>query len=293
MISVIISTYNRCESLKDTLNSLLTQECDGSFDYEIIVVDNNSKDKTKEVVGNYKQKFNGRLKYLFEPRQGKSFALNTAIQEAKGEIIAFTDDDCITPENWLLNAWNEMQNNSPVDLILGDYCFIGQEIKKDRKFDNLLCGRGLNMIVNRNTFEKYGGFDPLLGPGTFVTTSEDVDISYRIIRNDGIVKLSNKFIVYHVPRLFTNNYLKQIYQQTRGVVIFWNKYLVLEGDLSSIFKIYTLFKKKIKNVLISYKERNFTNVKIHLFGIVGYLSGILIGPLYWSYLKLNFKNNKK
>lgn len=83
LISIIISTYNRCESLKDTLDSLLNQEIDGSFDYEVIITDNNSKDKTKEVVESCKEKFNGRLRYLFEPQQGKSYALNRAIKESK------------------------------------------------------------------------------------------------------------------------------------------------------------------------------------------------------------------
>lgn len=109
-ISVIIATYNRCESLKNTLDSLLTQEIDVSFNWELIVADNNSKDETKKTVESYKQKFDGRLKYLFEPRQGKSYALNAAIKEAGSEIIAFTDDDCILDRSWLKNYssiyWN-------------------------------------------------------------------------------------------------------------------------------------------------------------------------------------------
>jgi len=80
-ISVIICTYNRCESLKDTLDSLLAQECDGTFNWEVIVVDNNSKDRTKEVVESYMHKFGGKLRYLFEPRQGKSHALNKEIKK--------------------------------------------------------------------------------------------------------------------------------------------------------------------------------------------------------------------
>jgi glycosyltransferase involved in cell wall biosynthesis len=102
-ISVIMATYNRCESLKDTLVSLVKQEYDVSFDYEIIVVDNNSNDNTKKVAYGFMNLFNGKLKYLFEAKQGQVFALNKGIREAQGEIIAFIDDDVILHKAWLKN----------------------------------------------------------------------------------------------------------------------------------------------------------------------------------------------
>jgi glycosyltransferase involved in cell wall biosynthesis len=110
LISVIISTYNRCESLKDTLDSLLNQECNGSFDWEVIVVDNNSKDKTREVIDSYMPKFNGRLRYVFEPKQGLSYARNRGIKESEGEIIAFTEDDAIVDKEWLSNIYSTFMN---------------------------------------------------------------------------------------------------------------------------------------------------------------------------------------
>lgn len=105
LISVIICTYNRHESLKDTLNSLITQERDGSFDYEVIVVDNNSNDETKRIVNAYELQANDKLKYLFEPKQGKSYALNRGILESRGEAIAFTDDDAVADRNWVREIW--------------------------------------------------------------------------------------------------------------------------------------------------------------------------------------------
>ena len=68
---------------------------------EIIVADNNSGDDTKRVVEKYVSQFPERIKYLFEPRQGKSYALNRGIQEAKGDILAFTDDDVLVDPYWL------------------------------------------------------------------------------------------------------------------------------------------------------------------------------------------------
>ena len=102
-ISVIICTYNRSNTLKELLDCLLVQDLKEPF--EIIVVDNNSKDDTKTVVESYKSKFQGKLKYFFEPQQGKPFALNLGIKEAQGEILVFTDDDCTVGEDYLTHIY--------------------------------------------------------------------------------------------------------------------------------------------------------------------------------------------
>jgi glycosyltransferase involved in cell wall biosynthesis len=102
-ISVIIPTYNRAGDVKDTLDCLIDQETNNEFDFEIIAVDNNSQDQTSTVLQNYAKRSNGRMTCLFEPRQGKSYALNTAIKTAKGEIISCVDDDCLLERNYLLN----------------------------------------------------------------------------------------------------------------------------------------------------------------------------------------------
>ena len=109
-ISVIICTYNRCESLNDLLGCFLSQQTDGQFDYEIIVIDNNSKDDTKRLIESFIPKFNGKLRYLYEPKQGKPYALNLGIKEARGQVIAFTDDDCLLEKNYINNIYKDFKN---------------------------------------------------------------------------------------------------------------------------------------------------------------------------------------
>ena len=99
-ISIIIATYNRCQSLEGTLKTLWPQAA-GIPEVEILVVDNNSTDATKAVAKKWMPQFQGRLRYVFEPRQGKSFALNTAVRAARGEIVAFLDDDVFVEAGWL------------------------------------------------------------------------------------------------------------------------------------------------------------------------------------------------
>lgn len=99
--SVIIATYNRADELPRTLESLKKLEADEPW--EVIVVDNNSSDNTREVVEGVKS-FPVPLRYIFEKEQGRSAALNAGIRAAQGEILAVTDDDVRVDPHWLTNS---------------------------------------------------------------------------------------------------------------------------------------------------------------------------------------------
>lgn len=99
-ISVVICTYNRIDLLIRTLNALSIQTISP---FEIIVVDNNSSDKTKDIVQQFIKTTNQRLIYLFEPKQGATIARNAGGFLAKGNVIAFLDDDVIPKEDYIEN----------------------------------------------------------------------------------------------------------------------------------------------------------------------------------------------
>ena len=100
--SIIIATYNRAGELAHTLRSLAGLVTRSSW--EVIVVDNNSADGTRRVVEEAAEGFPAPLRYLFEGTQGKAIALNSAIREARGEILVFTDDDALVEADWLDRA---------------------------------------------------------------------------------------------------------------------------------------------------------------------------------------------
>ena len=106
--SVVIATYNRAQDLAETLTSLAQLEV--ADEWEVIIVDNNSTDNTDEVVTQTAKNFPVPLRYLHEPEQGRSAALNTGIKAALGEIIATTDDDVRLNPDWLRNAEIALQN---------------------------------------------------------------------------------------------------------------------------------------------------------------------------------------
>ena len=100
--TVIICTWNRSIRLGETLESLAKQQGINSDSVEVIIVDNNSNDNTCALVdGKMRDWPLGTLRYEFEPRQGKQFALNRGVLAASHPLLIFTDDDILFPSNWL------------------------------------------------------------------------------------------------------------------------------------------------------------------------------------------------
>ena len=84
-ISVILSTYNRCQSLAKALDSAAASTLPEGDEWEVVVVDNNSTDQTRDVVEDFQRRHPGRFRYVFESQQGLSHARNAGIREARGD----------------------------------------------------------------------------------------------------------------------------------------------------------------------------------------------------------------
>ena len=110
-ITVILCTYNRCESLSMALESVALSSLPASVEWDVLVVDNNSRDLTRPVVEKFCQRFPKRFKYVFEARQGKSFALNRGIREAAGDVLVFIDDDITVEPNWLFELTKPLSDS--------------------------------------------------------------------------------------------------------------------------------------------------------------------------------------
>ena len=105
--TVAIPTYNGAKRLPALLEKLRSQTTIGLLCWEVIVVDNNSSDRTAEVVRQYQQQWLStvNLRYCFEPEQGLAFARQRAITEAKGEFVGFLDDDNRPTPEWVVAAY--------------------------------------------------------------------------------------------------------------------------------------------------------------------------------------------
>jgi glycosyltransferase involved in cell wall biosynthesis len=101
-LTVLICTYNRASLLEETLAALIAARIPDRCAVDIVVVDNNSADRTAEVVRRAAARASIPIKYTSERRQGKSYALNHGLSIAHGDIIALTDDDVLPANDWLV-----------------------------------------------------------------------------------------------------------------------------------------------------------------------------------------------
>jgi glycosyltransferase involved in cell wall biosynthesis len=218
-ISVILCTYNRCESLARALHSVAASQLPESVRWEVLVIDNNSTDQTRIVTEEFCRKHPGCFRYIFEPRQGKSIALNTGILEAHGDIFAFIDDDVTVEPTWLRNLTATLGTSEWAGTggrILPACKFVkpGWLMLEDRHalaplalFDRgLLEGAltespyGTNMAYRRAMFEKHGPFRTDLGPqgdSRVPQKSEDSEFGRRLLDAGERLWYEPTAIVYH------------------------------------------------------------------------------------------------
>jgi glucosyl-dolichyl phosphate glucuronosyltransferase len=220
-VTVILCTYNRCRALATALESVAASQMPESVDWDVLVVDNNSNDQTREVVDEYIRKFPHRFHYLFEPRQGKSNALNSGIREARGEILAFLDDDVTVGPNWLQNLTAHVDSGEWIGA--GGRVRVTQSVALPKwlalegsyGLGGVLCAlfdrgdvpcdldqapNGCNMAFHRRVFEKYGCFRTDMGPspdGKAPRPNEDTEFGRRIMTAGERLRYEPAAIVYH------------------------------------------------------------------------------------------------
>lgn len=112
-ITVAIPTYNGQNRLPKLLEKLRSQTSTETISWDILIVDNNSKDDTAKVIQEYQTNWlsNVPLRYCFEAEQGAAFARLRAVREAKGELIGFLDDDNLPAPDWLAQAYSFAKNH--------------------------------------------------------------------------------------------------------------------------------------------------------------------------------------
>jgi glycosyltransferase involved in cell wall biosynthesis len=239
--SIIVCTFNRAESLRDTLVAIRAQGSEAASEWEVIVVDNNSKDNTRQVVEDAQRDWQ-QLRYEFEPEQGLSHARNHGIRCATGETILFTDDDVLPEPNWLettLAGMNKYQADAcggyiapiwevpPPDWLTERfYGFLA--VRTDREDDYVIVSPsqapfGANMAFRRSAFDKVGLFDTSRGrKGKSLASGEDGEMFERIL-NAGLkaVFLGGSRVRHKVEAFrLTKSYLRRWRtQSSRNIAI--------------------------------------------------------------------------
>ena len=218
-ITAILCTYKRCEKLAQAMESLAASILPESDEWEVLVVDNNSPDRTRGVVEEFVRRYPGRFRYLFEAQQGKSHALNAGIREARGEILAFVDDDVTVEPSWLHNLTSDLNNREWAGSggrILVPPGFAAPRwlaLEGPWRQGAALCAHfdlgdtpgelkeapyGTNMAFRKELFQRYGGFRADLGPrpGSEIR-NEDTEFGNRVLAGGERLCYVPSAVVYH------------------------------------------------------------------------------------------------
>jgi glycosyltransferase involved in cell wall biosynthesis len=175
-VSIIISTKDRCADLEAMLTHLARARVPDDWRVELIVVDNGSSDDTKLVVSQAKLP-NLEVRYAFEPRRGKSHALNTGVSMSSGKSLLMTDDDVHVPVNWIEDMCRPIISGQ-ADAVQGGIrlaphlerpwltgalrVWVAAVEDPAHPPEGLV---GANMATSRRAIDLAGLYDPRLGPG--------------------------------------------------------------------------------------------------------------------------------
>jgi glucosyl-dolichyl phosphate glucuronosyltransferase len=217
-LDVIIPTYNRQALLQRTLKSLLEAPLPAALQVQITVVDNNSRDQTREVVEAWQERFAGRLHYRFEARQGRSAALNCGILATAGELVGMVDDDEEIDRQWYQTIAGAFADEA-VDFIGGPYhprwgaaCpdwlpmkymgvigWIdgGKQVRPyGADYPGILMGG--NAVIRRRMFDRVGLYSTSLGrTDRHLLAGEDEDMYERLLAAGGRGLYQPGLIIYH------------------------------------------------------------------------------------------------
>lgn len=167
-ISIITATYNSGKTLRDTIESVLSQTYN---DFEHLIIDGGSKDNTLEIIKEYEPKYNGRLQWISEPDRGLYDAMNKGIRMASGDVVGILNSDDFYSSDKILETLSSALDKSGADAVYGDIHFVNDNdlsrcvryysSKKFRRWKMRLGWMPAHpsFYCRRSVYEKYGAFD--------------------------------------------------------------------------------------------------------------------------------------
>ena len=251
LISVVLNVMNEERYIADLLDSMIIQE----GPVEIIVVDAASKDRTREIVQTYVDRYPCVKLYVKPGRRGES--TNYGISKASGEVVAFTGGDDLANPNWLREMRRSFQAGA--EIVAGRSIMIGLKAWEDldrvelqhKGFD--VSYPSANEAFRRSILEELGGFD------TWFITAEDIDLNYRAVDAGYKITYNHSAIVYRRTKSTVYGFYKQAFWNGAG-----RKQLTMKhGNLWGKYDPIKMFRQKMN-------FWSFTRLAVALLGYVGF-----------------------
>lgn len=216
-LSFIIPAYNEEKRIEQCVRSIISQR--NLPEYEVIVVDNNSKDRTVEIV----QKNFPEVRIVKEPKQGMTIARNRGAKEAAGDMLVFFDADVVVPRHWSERMLSVFAKNPKLVGVSGPYKFYDLPLRYklieimsyralypfvefvfNRLFGRTALWLGGNIAVRRDVFESVGGFDE-----TIIFYGEDMDLPKKMMQHGTVIFLQDLWVESSARRLLESNSLTE------------------------------------------------------------------------------------
>ena len=286
-VSIIVPVYNGERTIGNCIESLLSLNYSHSK-YEVIIVDNNSKDATLKIINKYP------VTSLMENRIQSSYATrNTGLKKATGKIIAFTDSDCIAHKDWVMKSVECFQDEtigcvagkiegySPSNYIEEYLVRSGALIQGSTRF--LPYAQTANAVYRREVFDKIGCFEENWISGG------DADLTWRMLLHSGYrIQHCDEALIYHVHRSTLKGFFKQRMTWGYGEVLMHKKYKAhyekQEGELIRDYRNFVRLvigkiPAMLHNKFISKDELRYQDKKLTMIAMVGQRIGRIKGSI--------------
>jgi O-antigen biosynthesis protein len=251
LVTVVVATRDRPQSLARCLRALASMTY---TPFEVVVVDN--APSTRETLAAVQQRsgLDARVRYARELRPGVSCARNRGLDEARGELVAFTDDDVVVDPGWLDGVVRGFDRSPSVACVTGLVPSARLDTAEQRYFDRRVSwavsctprrydrhgdlqasplhpyaagqfGTGANIAFRTAVLRGLGGFDETLGPGTPAGAGEDLDVFVRTILAGHAIAYEPAAIAWHHHRAELDQLRRQLFNYGVGLAAFATKYL--------------------------------------------------------------------
>lgn len=296
--SVIVPLYNRPAEIKEMLTSLLDQTYQ---DFEVIIVEDGSKNKAEDIVNKFKDKLN--IQYYFKKNEGQGFARNYGFERAKGDFFIVFDSDIIVPKDYFIKVIEGIKENgldafggpdaahesfTPIQKAISYSMtspFTTGGIRGNKKHVGQFHPRSFNLGISREVWEKTGGFK-------LSRRSEDIEFSIRMINSGFKVGLIPDAFVYHKRRTSFKQFYKQTHNFGKGridIYCLYPKELKPVHALPAVFVLGLIFLFMINVInLLTMDEIYF----LHMLGLIGNLFLVLYTVMLFLHALFTTKNLK-
>jgi len=287
-ISVVIATMNRGDSLSKTVESILNNNYS---DFEIIAIDQSTDNICKKSIEKYREK--SHFFYHHIDDTGMARARNFGIEKASGEIIAITDDDCIVPENWLLEIQKIFIQYPRVAIVFGNVLpaehdgssgFIPGYVREYMRVvswvldKNDVDGLGACMAIRKQVWLECHGFDNMLGVGGMLHSSSEGDLVLRALHKGyQVCETPDVFTIHRGFRTWAEG-SQLIYRYWYGTGAMYGKHLKLYPGSTCVLLLSLAWRWAFGKSRVAASIGLQTKKIYRLQSFVsGFLKGVLLG----------------